>query len=343
MKVPRIHIRSVGTTLPGPPIDIAQLARHFGTNEQWEQWVRSFIGTKTRHLAVDLETGEVRCTLTDLGETAARRALAAAELGPSDIDLMVMGSSTPDQLLPAPVNMVADRLGINDIPTYQLQSGCTGAIQALELAHQLLAAGRGRNALVLGGDMSAKHVDLSMDITRLPPAALVSLVLFGDGAGAAVLSVDPAPDSVELRHVFTRLTGLGRAPGHTVEWFGQAERNSDKPGASEDYKAIEELVPTMSVEILEEILLALGWKESELDYLLPPQLSGQMTARIVDRLGVSGAQEITCVHETANTGNATPFLQFERVLPLMESGDRAVGIAVESSKWIKSGFALEKE
>jgi 3-oxoacyl-[acyl-carrier-protein] synthase-3 len=342
MHTPDIHLRSVGTTLPGPPIGNDRLARQFGTNAQWEQWVGSFIGTNTRHLTIDLDSGQQRQTLADLGATAGRRALSSAGLAGSDIDLMVLGTSTPDQLLPATVNLVADRLGVNEVPTYQLLSGCCGAVQAMDLACQLLRTGAYRTALVLGGEASAKHIDLNMDITKLSPAALVSLVLFGDGAGAAVLGVEPTPDSAVLRHVFTRLTGQDRAPGHTVEWFGLGDRNSDKPAATEDYKAIEALVPTMAEEILQEVLDALEWKESDLDFLLPPQLSGQMTRKIADRLGVSGAQEISCVRDTANTGNATPFLQLERVLPLMDPGDRAIGIAVESSKWIKSGFALEK-
>jgi 3-oxoacyl-[acyl-carrier-protein] synthase-3 len=98
----------------------------------------------------------------------------------------------------------------------------------------------------------------------------------------------------------------------------------------------------LAVEVLDAMLAELGWKESDIDYLLPPQLSGRMTERIMQRLAVSGAQEISCVAETGNTGNALPFFQLELALPRMVSGDRALGIAIESSKWIKAGLALEK-
>jgi 3-oxoacyl-[acyl-carrier-protein] synthase-3 len=67
-----------------------------------------------------------------------------------------------------------------------------------------------------------------------------------------------------------------------------------------------------------------------------------MTAKIVQRLGMPGAKEISCVRETGNTGNALPFLQLERLLPLIGSGERALAVAVESSKWIESGFAVER-
>jgi 3-oxoacyl-[acyl-carrier-protein] synthase-3 len=127
-----------------------------------------------------------------------------------------------------------------------------------------------------------------------------------------------------------------------MEWFGTAPRDPDRPAVSEDYKAIEEAVPQLSVEILDELLESQGWKPGELDYLLPPQLSGVMTSRIVRKLAVPDAREVSCVTETGNTANALPFFQLERLLPLMREGQRAVALSVESSKWIKAGFALEK-
>jgi 3-oxoacyl-[acyl-carrier-protein] synthase-3 len=342
MDTPDMYILSAGTALPGAAIDNAALARRFNMAPQWEQWVDSFVGTRTRHLAADIDSGEVRYTLADLGHTAARQALAAASLPPSAIDVIVMGTATPDTLMPATVNIIADRLGIDGLPTFQLQSGCSGAVQALEVAGAMLATGRHRTALVIGGDVCAKHVDFDLDLSRLAPAQLVNVVLFGDGVGAAVVSAEPAAGCTAVRQVLTRLTGLGRAPGQVVEWFGLADRGSDRPAGSEDYKAIEESVPVMAAEILEELLRESGWQEKEVDYLLPPQLSGRMTARIVENLVLPDAEEISCVAETGNNGNGLVFFQLERALARMTPGDRAVGIAVESSKWIKAGFTLER-
>lgn len=342
MSTPQTRIASVGTALPGPPVSNAKLASRFGMDKVWQQWVDAFIDTRTRHLATDLDTGKVTCSLADLATIAGQRALERGGFAPADIDVMVMGTATPDMLMPTTLNMVADRLGINDVPTFQLQSGCSGAVQALDLACQLLLTGRYRTALVFGGDVGAKHYDLRIELRTLTPAELVNVVLFGDGAGAAVLTTLPADDAVLVRHVVTRLTGLGRAPGQVIEWFGLADRGSERPAGGEDYKMIEELVPAMAVETLKDLLDDLAWAESEVDYLLPPQLSGRMTAKIMDCLAVPGADEVSCVRETGNNGNALVFFQLERVLPLMERGSRALGIAIESSKWIKSGFALEK-
>jgi 3-oxoacyl-[acyl-carrier-protein] synthase III len=341
MQTPDIHVLAAGTALPGPALDNAALAARFGLNLAWRQWVDTFIGTDTRHLSIDLETGAQRYTLADLGEQAAERALAAAGLEPEDIDLVVMGTSSPDQLMPATANVIADRLGIDGVSIYQLQSGCTGAVQSLDIAERLLSTGRHRTALVLGGDVSAKHYSVQIDVTKMDPGQMVNGVLFGDGAGACVLSAEPRPGSPVLRHVRVRAVGLGRLPGQVVDYSGMAGPRGDQPLVVEDYKAIEESVPRMAAEMLHEVLGELAWKQDEVDYLLPPQLSGRMTALIAERLALPGAEEITCVRETGNTGNALPFFQLEMLLPRLKDGQRAVGVAIESSKWIKAGFALE--
>ncbi|TYK52461.1 3-oxoacyl-ACP synthase III family protein [Actinomadura decatromicini] len=342
MVAPDIHVLSAGSALPGPPIDNAALARRFGMDRLWVEWVDTFIGTRTRHLAVDLDSGEVRYSLADLAESAARHALTTASVDPGEVDVIVLGTATPDKLMPATVNVVADRLGIDEVQSYQLQSGCAGAVQALDVGRRLLASGEHRVALVLGGDVCAKHFDLGVDLAELKPSELVNVVLFGDGAGAAVLTTEPVPGSAAIPRVVNRLVGLDRAPGQVLEWFGPAERPSGRVAVQEDYKAIETSVPTMAAEVLKELLDDLGWQSGDVDYLLPPQLSGTMTARIVEVLRTPGAKEVTRVRETGNNGNAMPFLQLEQALADMVSGDRAIGIAVESSKWIKAGFALEK-
>ncbi|MET8780118.1 3-oxoacyl-ACP synthase III family protein [Nocardia sp. NPDC004654] len=340
-----IYVLSTGTVLPGPAVDNATLAHYLNVPPLWQQWIDTFIGTDSRHFSVDLDTGERLYTLADLGSEAAARALSAAGVHASDIDLIVMGTSSPDNLMPATVNLVADRLGITAVPTYQLQSGCAGAVQALDVARQMLRTGRHRTALVIGADSCAKHMGLATNLASASPAEQINGVLFGDGAGAAVLTTlrpDPSANAAVLYPVLVRFAGLNQPPGQIIEWFGKAELHSDQPAAVEDYKAIEALVPSMAVNTLRDLLDELAWKEAEVDYILPPQLSGRMTARIMAEFGLPHAYEISCVKETGNTGNALPFFLIEGVLPRMAEGDRAVAVAIESSKWIESAFAIEK-
>lgn len=341
MAAPDISVRAVRTELPGPPVGNAALARRFGMGEAWQSWVDTFVGTANRHYAVDLETGEVRCTLADLGARVGAEALAAAGVEPGEVDLIVLGTASPDELMPATVNVIADRIGVDGVPSFQLQSGCTGAVQALMVAQQALLAGTARTALVLGGDVSYKHLDPTADISGALPAQLVNLVLFGDGMGAAVLSAGAEPGGVLLRRLLLRLSGLGRPPGQTVAWYG-ASRRADGPAASEDYKAIEASVPDMAAETMHELLGQVNWKADDLAYLLPPQLSGRMTARIVERMAVTGPQELSCVGEIGNNGNGLLFFQLERLLERIAPGERALAVAIEASKWIRGGLALER-
>ncbi|MEV8348621.1 3-oxoacyl-ACP synthase III family protein [Streptomyces niveus] len=336
---PTSYLASVGTALPGDPVDNATLSKVLGINEEW---IEVFIGTRTRYFARDLGTGVVRWSLADLCAQAAERALAAPGVDPSEIEFIVLGTATPDTLMPATVNHVADQLGLDQIPTFQLQSGCAGAVQALGVAQSMIAAGQYRTGLVIGGDVCSKHLDLQRDMSGAAPGDLVNYVLFGDGAGAAVLTDEPRGQGVALRQVLNRFTGLGRAPGQVIEWFGLADRYDDRQALIEDYKAIEESVPVMAVEILWEMLGELDWEAEQLDYLLPPQLSGRMTHRITEELDIPTATDISCVADTGNNGNALPFLQIEKLLERMSGGERALAVAVESSKWIKAGFALEK-
>jgi 3-oxoacyl-[acyl-carrier-protein] synthase-3 len=335
-----IRVLAAGTALPGPPLDTAALADRFGMDRLWQQWVDIFIGTRTRHLAVDLRTGKQRETLADLAARAARGALTGAGISVADVDVIVMGTATPDALMPTTVNVVAERLRIDGVPTFQLQSGCSGAVQAIDIAVALLGSGRYRTALVLGGDVIAKHYDVSADLTNIPPDELVNYLLFGDGAGAVVLTTEDRADAPVIRAVLTRLSGLDQPPGQVLNWYGQVDQS--EPPASEDYKAIEELVPGLAEEIADELLDDLGWDRDDIAYLLPPQLSVTMTDRITKRLAFPLAKEISCVAETGNTGNALLFFQLQRLLADMTAPSRALAVAVESSKWIKSGLALER-
>jgi 3-oxoacyl-[acyl-carrier-protein] synthase-3 len=335
----KAYIASAGTALPGDPVDNAALGKLLGVSSEW---IDIFVGTRTRHFGWDLGTGEVRHTLTDLAAEAAAQALEQTGLDPADIEFVVLATATPDTLLPTTATQVADRLGLNQLPVHQLQAGCSGAVQALDLGRALIGDGN-RAGLVIGGDVTHRHLDIRRDVSRMPTEELVNYVLFGDGAGAAVLTAEPIGEAVALRGVLNRFTGLGRPPGQTVDWYGVSDRGRERQLISEDYKAIEESVPVMAAEMLWDLLGLLEWTVDDIDFLLPPQLSQRMTARIVEHLSVPpGVHEISCVTDTGNTGNALPFLQLQRLVPRLRHGQRALALSVESSKWIKSGFALEK-
>ncbi|MFG3282475.1 3-oxoacyl-ACP synthase III family protein [Streptomyces sp. NPDC048111] len=335
---PTAYLAATGAALPGEPVGNRELGAALGVSDEW---IDVFVGTRTRHFTRDLATGEIRGSLADLCAEAGGAALAESGLEAADIDFLVLATATPDRLLPTTAAEVADRLGLDHLPAYQLQSGCSGALQAVEFGRALLGAGAGAG-LVLGGDVTHRHLELKPGASRLPTRELVNYVLFGDGAGAAVLTAEPAGHRVAVRGTVHALTGLGREPGQVVDWYGVGDRHSTRPMLAEDYKAIEEQVPLMAAEALWDLLGLVDWAPEEIAFLLPPQLSRRMTERVMERLPLPGAREVSCVTETGNTGNALPFCQLDRLLGQMGEGDRALALAVESSKWIKAGLALEK-
>jgi 3-oxoacyl-[acyl-carrier-protein] synthase-3 len=334
---PDAHIVSTGTALPGEPIDNEAMASRFGTNADW---VETFIGTRQRHFAVDLKTGHATHTLTDLGAQACTQAIARAGLQPRDVDFLVLGTSSPDTLVPATVNLIADRLGIDQVSTYQLQSGCAGALQALDIACRLLDEEH-LIGLVVGADICVKHLVLDLDTSSVPPTELANHALLGDGAAAAVVASELVPGSIAVRRVLNRFNGLGRAPGQVVGWFGADDRDRCQQSVEESHTAIEERVPQLARQAMLEVLGMTGWYASSMSYLLPPQLSGRMARRITKDLGLNGVTEISCVADIGYTGNALPFFQLDLLRDRIVANERAVAIAIESSKWVKTAVTLE--
>lgn len=335
-----VSISSIGTYLPGPPIDNKTLSAVLKVNEEW---IDFFIGTKSRHFCMDMHTGKQIYTLSDICVEAAKKAITQSGVHLSAIEAIILSTATPDHLMPATVNMIADKLGLNHVATYQLQSGCGGAIQALDVGAQLIKSERFSNILVIGGDVCNKFLDLQQDFTQLSSNELINYVLFGDGAGAVVLTREQC-SGIILGEYINRFTGLGQLPGQMINWFGvkNQEANQDIKIICEDYKAIELKVPMMARELLYELLAKMRWQKAAVDYFLPPQLSKNMTEKIIAHLDLPIHKTINCVELTGNNGNALPFMQLAELFPLMthEKNQKGVMIAIESSKWLKAGLTF---
>lgn len=331
-----IKIRGIGTHLPGDPIDNQMIEQVFGIDSEW---IDLFVGTQTRHFSLDLTTGAITHSLAESCLLAAEQAIADANIDKTQIDALVLATATPDHLMPNTVSLIMDRLGLNQKEIYQLQSGCSGALQALNLGCQLIRAGTKTTVLVMGGDVCNKFIDLEEDFSQLKPAELINYVLFGDGAGAVILSADNESGGMVIDTILHRCVGRDKPPGQLVHWRGK-NRHTAVPMINEDYKAIEVAVPIHTQDLIDELISGMNCCKSAIDYLLPPQLSKNMTDAIVSRLNMPTASVINVVAETGNNGNALPFLQLEKLGCLMQASQKALLVAIESSKWIESGMAL---
>jgi 3-oxoacyl-[acyl-carrier-protein] synthase-3 len=309
-------------------------------------------GNRSRYFCDPDGPDDLPKTTGDLATAAGRRVLDTAGVDPASIDFLILSTGSPDHLMPATVNMVADRLGLNDLPTFQLSAGCAGAVQGLYTARALLSSGASRG-LVIGADSVVKLWPADRQLGRISPAELANFALFGDGAAAAVVNADEDGPGLLVERIVLRSVGKGRAPAQTVRWYGAdgapmitgpdgQERR--EPMGQEDYKAIERHVPELADAVLRELSEAAGWPVGDVDYVLTPQLNGVMAEKIRQYLGVRPEQAVHCVESTGNSGNALPLIQLHRAFQLAEErgvdGARLLATAIESSKWIVSGLAM---
>src|SRR4051812_6326023 len=119
-----VYLTGIAGYLPGDRISNEEIERHYGINADW---IDMFVGTESRHLAFDFSRWRPTETLAEMSAKAARSAMASAGVEPNELDFVLLSTATPDQLMPATVNQVADALALNKLASYQVQCGCVGA------------------------------------------------------------------------------------------------------------------------------------------------------------------------------------------------------------------------
>ncbi|MFE9422265.1 3-oxoacyl-ACP synthase III family protein [Kitasatospora sp. NPDC006697] len=341
-----MRIIGLSEVLPGEPVTNRDMAERFGLHEKW---LERMTGNRSRYFCEPDGAGDAPKNTGDLATAAGERALAAAGADPASIDFLILTTGSPDHLMPSTANLVADRLGMNDLPTFQLTSGCAGALQGLFTARAMLLSGL-RRGLVIGADSVVKLWPADRDIQKISSAELANFALFGDGAGAAVVEAGEEGPGLLVEHLFLRTVGKGRKPAQVVRWYGAdgapmittaGGKEIREPMGEEDYKAIAEHVPGLAATVLDELVAATGWPLAEVEHVLTPQLNGSMSEQIRQSLGVSEEQNVSVVAETGNNGNALPFIQLFRAQQRITGADDRVFVAtIESSKWVISGLAL---
>jgi 3-oxoacyl-[acyl-carrier-protein] synthase-3 len=184
------HIVGWGCYLPDRSVTNDELSRVVNTTDEW---IYSRTGIRSRHIAAPHET-----TAT-LAFEAAARALTVADLPPSQVDLIIVATSTPEYMFPSTACLVQDYLGASHAGAFDLSAACSGFVYALQMASQSIATGAARNAVVIGSETMSRVLDWSDRGT---------CVLFGDGAGAVVLKGSSVPGGVMATTL--RSDGSGR-------------------------------------------------------------------------------------------------------------------------------------
>ena len=279
------RIAGTGGHLPERILTNEELERMVDTSDEW---ITERTGIKKRHIV----EGETTC---DLAEKAARQAIDAAGITPADIDLIIVATTTPDRIFPSTACLLQARLDVHGSPAFDVQAVCTGFVYALGLADMFVKSGKAKNALVVGAETLSNIVDWTDRST---------CVLFGDGAGAVVLSAADEPGILS-----THL----HADGQYKELLTVPAGLSEHPEVLKSGKAFMEMkgnevfkvaVNTLG-RIVDETLAANGLQKSDIDWLVPHQANIRIIAATARKLDMSMDNVVVTVHEHGNTSAAS--------------------------------------
>jgi 3-oxoacyl-[acyl-carrier-protein] synthase-3 len=279
------RISGTGSVLPEKVLTNGDLEKMVDTSDEW---ITERTGIKKRHIVVD----ETTC---DIAETASRRAIEAAGIKPQDIDLIVVATTTPDRVFPSTACLLQERLDIHGCPAFDVQAVCTGFVYALGVADMFVTTGKAKYALVVGAETLSKITDWTDRTT---------CVLFGDGAGAVVLSASDEPGILSTHlHADGQYKELLTVPAGISE-------NYEKLKAGEAYMEMKgNEVFKMAVNtlgrIVDETLAFNNMQKSDVDWLVPHQANIRIIVATARKLNMSMDHVVVTVDETGNTSAAS--------------------------------------
>ena len=254
-----------------------------------DQWIRERTGIEQRHIAADDET------TVDLAEQASRNAIEAAGIDPSEIDLIIFATSTPDKIFPSSACILQARLDIHGCPAFDIQAVCTGFIYALAVAEKFIQSGSARTALVVGAEIFSRILNWQDRGT---------CVLFGDGAGAVVLQADDETGILSSHiHADGKYENLLWVPYGIGDGFDEVKAGKAfvEMRGNEVFKMA---VNTLG-RIVDETLAANDMSKSDIDWLVPHQANIRIITATARKLKMSMEQVVVTVNTHGNTSAAS--------------------------------------
>ncbi len=280
------RIAGTGSYLPARVVTNKDLEKTMDTSDEW---IRERTGIRRRHIVADDES------TSDIAVHASARAMEAAGIEPKDIDLILVGTTTPDKVFPGTACIVQRKLGISGCGAFDIQAACSGFVYGLDTADRYIRTGGGRNVLVVGAETLSRITNWDDRTTA---------VLFGDGAGAVVLQASEAQgvisthihadgSSEELLHV-----PQGVSQGYDVTRAGGAYINMN--GNAVFRKAVGTLD-----SIARETLANNGIDTGDIDWFVPHQANLRIIKAAAKKLRMPMERVIVTVDEHANTSAAS--------------------------------------
>ena len=286
----RIYSRIIGTGsyLPENRLSNADLAGDLALQgvETSDDWIVERTGIRARHFAAD----DQGCS--DLATEAARNALDAAGLSASDIDLIIVGTSTPDMVFPSVATMVQNKLGTAGCPAFDVQAVCSGFIYALTVADAMIQTGSAKRALVIGAEVFSRILDFKDRTT---------CVLFGDGAGAVVLEASERPGILATDlHADGKYKDILCVPGHVNRGGILGD-----PVLKMDGQAVFKLAVGVLEDTARASLSKANLTESDIDWLIPHQANIRIMQSTAKKLKMSADKVVVTVDQHGNTSAAS--------------------------------------
>jgi 3-oxoacyl-[acyl-carrier-protein] synthase-3 len=280
------RIAGTGSFLPANVVTNADLAKMVDTSDEW---VAARTGIRQRHLAAEGET------TGDLAFGAAKAALEAAGVAANEIDLLIVGTTTPDLIFPSTACLLQHRLGANGCPAFDVNAACSGFIYALTVADKFIRSGSAKTALVVGAETLSRMIDWSDRST---------CVLFGDGAGAVVLKATEEAgilsSHVHADGAYKELlwNPVGVSVGFTHE------HNHGVRVVMQGSEVFKVAVKTLD-RVVEETLAANGIDRHAIDWLIPHQANLRIIQATAKRLDMPMDRVVVTVDKHGNTSSAS--------------------------------------
>jgi 3-oxoacyl-[acyl-carrier-protein] synthase-3 len=305
------RITGTGSYLPPRRLTNAELAAELATRgvETSDEWIVERTGIRARHFAAP------DVTSSDLGVEAAKNALQAAGLQASDIDLIIVATSTPDMVFPSAACILQNKLGIAGCAAFDVQAVCSGFVYALTVADAMIRTGSASKALVIGAEVFSRILDFSDRTT---------CVLFGDGAGAVVLEASDTPGILASDlHADGKHVGILCVPGNVSG--GQILGD---PLLKMDGQAVFKLAVGVLESAARATLAKANMTDADIDWLIPHQANIRIMQSTAKKLKMPLEKLVVTVDQHGNTSAAS--------IPL------ALDVAVRSGK-IQKGDTLMLE
>ena len=287
----RAKISALGTYVPPRVLTNADLEKMVDTNNDW---IMARVGIRERHIA------EKGVATSDLAVEASKRALAQRGLAPTDIDAIIVGTVTPDMLFPSTACLVQDKLGAKGAWGFDLSAACSAFVYSVQVGAQFIASGAHKRVLVIGSDVMSSIIDYTDRAT---------CVLFGDGAGAALL--EPAEDdSVGLIDFIHEVDGAGAGflympGGGSLHPTSKTTIEKRMHYVHQDGQQVFKFAVRKQTELCQKLLERNGLKGSDIDAFIPHQANLRIINATADRLGLRPEALIVNIESYGNTTAGT--------------------------------------